>query len=127
MNFDKFLTKVELLEMDGMIEDSIDVFLCQYNLFPFAMKTSVAIEDFVQHLDWVKNPEKLMPILVSYRREKSGPEGSKDFYNRRIMAFLGEYVTDINFWSCVCFQYPDYAKFYKHAPEEFNTLVKIMT
>lgn len=124
MNFDSFLTRLTVLESEKRHSDVMNALLDRARNHPYAMQKNIHIEDFVKHFTWVKEPHIFLDYLSIHRGDR---EKSKDFHNRQILSFLGEYVDDYDFWTVICMQYPEYAKFYTKATDEFKTLMKIVT
>ncbi len=124
VNFDSFLTRLAVLESEEKHIEVMNALMSRAVTQPNMMKKSVQIEDFVQNLKWAKEPHIFLEYLSLHR---SGLEQGKDFHNRRILSFLGEYVDDYDFWTVICMQYPEYAKFYSKATGDFKTLMKLVT
>lgn len=116
---------MELFEKDGKIHDTILALSNSVKHRPNAIRASVQIEDFILNLSWVKDPTLLLAVLDEHRVDLND-DRNKDFYNRRILSLLGDFVHDDNFWLVICMKYPNYAKFHKNSSEAFKTAIRIV-
>lgn len=123
VNFDRFLLEIDRYEKQGNIHDIIWAIHGMMNSRPNALRKSVAVQDALMQMSWIKDPDKFIQH-ISDRRPKSLED--KDMYNRRALALLGEFVEDDDFWYPICLKYPEYLKYYKKASDVFKTAIRLV-
>lgn len=124
VNFDRFLIKMDEYERKGDIHNTVWALRGMMDTHPNAARNSVEIQHYVENLSWVRDSSRFMEYLDEHRPRSNTDD--KDFYNRRVLSLLGEFVENEEFWYKVCLKYPEYLKFYQKANNVFKTAIRIV-